>query len=216
MSATYNPLLSITLVHEYYAGATCPIALSPDTATHRIFRHHNILFRTQGPNHWQVLAEDDFSVADLAEDTHFRFDLRVLDRIVYYVSQHTDSLQAVEIDVAAAGRMFNIHIPASERYFEYICIPRYTGANVPVKMREERERIHIKATGRVSLPGVSVALRFVSEEKIKLSRLNGLNMQLWEVREAGERLISKEIPHPLPDHYSLLSSKDTITSLFYY
>jgi hypothetical protein len=87
----------------------------------------------------------------------------VRDALVYYVSREMD--KNVVIDMQTTEKQFNIHIPAVEKHLEYICIPKYTGAEVPVKMKEEKDRIRIKAAERVSLSGIPAVWRFISEEK---------------------------------------------------
>ena len=212
--ATYKTGLGIALTHGYYAGG-CPVELLPDAATNDIFRRHDILFRPQGANRWQLLVRDGFRTEDLAgEEMHFRFNLLVKDALVYYVSQEME--KNVVIDMQTVEKQFNIHIPAVEKYLEYICIPKYTGADVPVNMKEEKGRIRMKAVERVSLPDIPVAWRFVSEEKIRLEQRNPFKMQLLEIRKIGERMIGSEIPSPRPDRFSPTSPKDTITIFFYY
>jgi hypothetical protein len=212
---SYKTKLTVVLKHEYYLGNSCPVMLCPDAATVRIFNRYGILFRPQGANQWQLLVRDGFRTEDLAaEETRFHFNLLVRDELVYYVSQ--DMKSSVVIDIRTAGEQFDLHIPAVEKQLEYICIPKYIGADVPVKMKEEKGRIRLKAAERVSLPGVPAAWRFVSEEKIRLEQRNPLKMQLWEIRENGERMISGEISPPRPNRFSPVSPKDMVTTFFYY
>ena len=231
---TYKTGLDIHLKHEYYAGGICPVSLTPDARTARCFSRFDILFRNHADGACLIVKED-FHIRDLTdEEACFRFELRPRDAQFYHVTQtaagdETFSLndsssplvwKELEISTAgiAAGKQneITVNIRGVEKYYEYLCIPRYNPAGIRLKMTEEKNRTGLTGAEQVSLPDIPVVYRFATLEKIKLRQNSNLQMQLWEVRESGEREISKTIPNPQPGQFSPIRTQETVASFFYF
>lgn len=231
---TYKIGLSIHLRHEYYANGICPVSVTPDARTARCFSRFDILLRkhTDGV---RLLVKEDFRAEDLTdEDARFHFELRPQDALLYYVTQAVDgdetfslndsSTPAVwkelEINAAhiAAGKQseITVNIQGVERYYEYLCIPKYNPAGIRLKMTEEKNRAGLTEAEQVSLPDIPVVYRFTTLRKVKLRQNSALRMYLWEVRESGEREISKTVPNPQPDQFSPIRTPETVATFFYF
>ena len=232
---TYSAWLSIRLRHEYYADGRCPVSVAPDAQTARYLARFGMVLRRH-PDGVYLIAGERFRAEELTDETaHLRFELRPQDERLYYVTQAggggdeafalNDSpapavWKALELNTAAiaAGkqREITVNMQGVEKYCEYLCIPKYNPAGLRLKMTEEKNRTGLTEAEPVSLPGIPVAYRFATLEKVKLRQNSALRMSLWEVRESGEREISKAVPNPQPDQLSPMRTPETIASFFYF
>jgi hypothetical protein len=234
----YRTELHIALRHEYYPSGNCPVSLSPTVETARFLTRQDMLFRKQNANNWLLVSQND--LASMAAP-YLRFALQATDHTLYYVTRtwkpnpaftiestmgrlvetrHATSLQlSIDVSYLVENKQKEIIIEAEteEKQLEFLCIPKFNGADIPLRMTEEKQRIQVKEdTGRATLPDGTTARRFVTAEKVKLRQDNGIKMQLWETRERGERLISAAIPCPQPMQPSPFNPKDMLTRIHYY
>jgi hypothetical protein len=237
----YSTELHIALRHEYYLSGNYPVSLSPTAETARFLARYDMLFRKQNANNWLLVSQNDLASIAVVETRratslrYLRFALHATDHTLYYVTRAWKpnpaftvesamghgAWQTLSIDVQylVKNKQKEIIVEAEteEKYLEFLCIPKFNGADIPLRMTEEKQRIQVKEdTERATLPDSTVARRFVTTEKIKLRQDNGIKMQLWEAREMGERLISTTIPCPQPLQPSLFSPKDMLTHIHYY
>lgn len=233
---TFSIWFSILLSHEYYVKRSCPLSLIPSEQTEKFFKRRTLLFLHQDANKWLVLKDADCPVEELS-DVDFPFlslGLRPAEKEFYYVSgaikenhlftvteqKSPGDWKVLEIStdllIREKAEEVRIEIESVRKFQEYILIPKYQRADTKIKLVEEREKIRFRETGKVLLPGISGALRFVTEEEVKLVQGNDFKIQLWEIRENGERLISECVPAPAPDACSVLDPKNFLTSYFYY
>jgi hypothetical protein len=237
----YRTELHIALRHEYYPSGNCPVSLTPTAETVRFLARYDMLFRKQNANNWLLVSQSDLAsiiVVEMRRATSLRylqFALHATDPTLYYVTRTWKPNLAFTVKSATVPGMWQtlsidvsylvenkqkeiiIEVEAEEKYLEFLCISKYNGADIPLRMMEEKQRIQVKEdTGRATLPDGTIARRFVTAEKVKLRQDNGIKMQLWETREMGERLISAAIPCPQPMQPSPFSPRDMLTHIHYY
>ncbi|MDR0687883.1 MAG: hypothetical protein LBF55_04235 [Prevotellaceae bacterium] len=226
----YEAVLSIALRHEYYPSGFCPVSLAPTAETARLLARRGILFRRQKANSWLLVAQNA-----LAEPDFLHFNLTAGSDTLYYVTRAWKENPAVRVEAASAPKVWQtltvdvqylaengqaeitVEAESEEKYLEFLCIPRFSGADIPLRMAEEKRRIQVKESPKkATLPDGTEARCFVTAEKVKLRLNSGIKMLLWEVRENGERLIGNAIDSPAPSQPSLRSPRDTVTRFYYY
>lgn len=233
---TFSIWFSVLLSHAYYVKSSCPVSLVPAGKTESFFKKRNILFLHHNANKWLVLKDADLPAEELA-DADFpviSLGLRPSEKDFYYVSgaikgnslftvteqKGPDNWKVLEIMtdslIREKAEEIRIEIDSVSKFQEYILIPKYQRADTKIKLVEEREKIRFRETGKVLLPQTPEAFRFVTEEEVKLVQGTDFKIQLWEIRENGERLISECVPAPAPDACSVLDPKNFLTSYFYY
>lgn len=235
-SECYKKWVTITILHEYYVRTSCPVNLEPLEEIKSIFKKHNILLIQQKVTQWCLFFENKLDLNDLLLNKYkFIFGLYPQSEKFHYLSLKSTSIndafslhdapmsnawRNVELNlqyiISNNLQKIDIQIASPEKYYEYICIPKYYNSDVKLKLKEEQNRIEFNEEKFQPITDIQDAIRFVSKEKIKLSDGNNLKMQLWEVRNSGERLISNFIPNPQPDELSLSNPQDTITTYFYF
>lgn len=233
---TFSIWFSILLSHAYYVKRPCPLSLIPSEQTERFFKRHALLFLHRDANKWLVLKDADCPAEEFS-DADFPFlslGLRPAEKEFYYVSgairenslftvtepESPGDWKVLEINtdslIREKAEEIRMEIEPVSKFQEYILIPKYQRTDTKIKLVEERDKIRFRETGKVLLPGISEAFRFVTEEEVKLVQGNDFKIQLWEIRENGERLISECVPAPAPDACSVLDPKNFLTSYFYY
>ena len=229
----YREWLRIEISHEYFGDRVCPAMLVPEAATAVWLQRQGILVRNRHAGQCLLLARGEIVLAD--EDVDLQFEIRVADARFHYVSGSCEANRVfavsdsevcgvwkkITIDprllAAKQSKHLTIRIKACEKYIEYLCIPKYNKTDLNLRMSGSDDSLRlINPPERVALPGIPAAWKFVSKEKVRLSRTGESNAKLWEIRNHGERIIGNAIPFPLPEQYSPLSPKDTITRFFYY
>lgn len=228
-SEKYTCRLNIEIVHEYYVNTLPPVILTPTAETVALLKKQNILFRNTANGSCAFLIESGFSFDD---GYKLRIELRPSDHKFYYVSQSVSVHEFInvydsdlpnvwkimEIDTEKINsdniNDLKINIETFEKYYEYICIPKYCNDDIKVKLTDEKTEIK---TEKISLPGIQSAFRFITKDKIKLSQNNTvIKMHLWETKEYGDRLISSAVPNPLHTEISVIDPKNTLTTYFYF
>jgi hypothetical protein len=233
----YETIVNITLRHEYYPDGNCPVSLAPTAETARLLARYDMLFRKQNTNQWLLISQNPLVelVDDIGIMYALQFNLTANDETLYYVTRVWKTNSAIAIEAINAApkvwQTLRINIPylienkldgviieakSEEKFLEILCIPKFSGADIFLRMTEEKQRIQVKETGIAALPDGTAARRFVTTEKVKLQQNNGIRMLLWEVRENGERLIGNAIESPVPSQPSPFSTRDTITRFYYY
>jgi hypothetical protein len=213
ISNTCRVLQNIVVTHEYYTLAPCPVKIVPDEETLRIIKRYDLLLKATNANRWLLLAKENFDANDMPdEDKQLHFTLKAGSDMLHYVSEEGWGKAVVAVD----GKDATIRIAGREKYLEYICIPKYSSPDLSMKIREAKNRLSFRESVRITLQDIPVALRFVTEEKVKLMQQNEFKVQLWEIRESGERPAGEALSVPRPDSFSPVAPQDTITSYLYY
>ncbi|MDR1632380.1 MAG: hypothetical protein LBR97_05835 [Dysgonamonadaceae bacterium] len=231
----YETIVNIALHHEYYPDGNCPVSLAPTAKTAWLLARYDMLFRKQNANQWLLISQNS-----LVDDVGARcalplqFNITATDTTFYYVTRAWKANPAIAIEATNAPKAWQtltVNIPylienklnevmieaeSEEKFLEFLCIPKFNGADIPLQMTEEKQRIQVKETGMAALPDGTAARRFVTTEKVKLRQNSGIRMSLWEVHENGERLIGNAIESPLPSQPSPINPKDMITRIYYY
>lgn len=234
-SERYKLWLTISFSHEYYARTSCPVNLVILPETKLIFNKHNLLFLKQQTTQWDIFIEEKFDPNDLLNNEYkLTFGLYPQSEKFYYLSQTitvNDAFFLHDNTRSKAWRIAELNLPhiinnnlqkidiritSPEKRYEYICIPKYHHSNTKLKLVDERNSVEFNEEKFQPIADIQDALRFVSKEKIKLSENNNPKIQLWEIRDSGEKLISNVIPNPQPDERSFIDPKDTITTYFYF
>ncbi|MDR1679397.1 MAG: hypothetical protein LBR81_06410 [Prevotellaceae bacterium] len=229
----YEEWLSIELQHEYYGNAPCPATLVPDEETACLLKRNNILWKSHA-SQCLLLAGSKFSLP-VEEELYLRFDIRNTGEQFHYVSHSCEESEAFSIaesgiagvwktivlDVSSIIRNnlkhLPVHIRATEKYIEYLCIPKYGREDLKLQMTDDKDYFSlINPPEQLSLPAMPVVWRFVSKEKITLKQRVEAKTKLCEIRNYGERIIGNAIPFPRPEQFSPVSPRDTITTFFYY
>lgn len=232
----YRLWLTITISHEYFTRTSCPVNLEPLPETQFIFRKCNILFIRQQMAHWDLFIEEAFTPADLMiKEYKLIFGLYPQKRKFYYLSHNpdpkNDAFYLYPVPASKAWRNMELNLPyiinnnwqnidisvkSPEKHYEYICIPKYHNSNINLQLRDERNIIELYEEEFYPVADIRNARRFMSKERVKLSEDNDPKIQLVEMRDSGERLISNSIPNPQPDEFSLIDPEGTITTYFYF
>jgi hypothetical protein len=175
---------------------------------------YGLRMKATGANRWLLLSQGDFRAEDVPDDEkQLPFTLQAGNDMLHHVSEKGWNRVIIVVD----GKDTVIRIAGLEKYLEYIWIPKYGAPDLPLKMTEAKNRLRFKDAERIRLADdVPVALRFVSEAKVKLTQQNEFIAQLWEIRENGERLTGEVFSVPQPDRFSSIAPKNTITSYLYY
>jgi hypothetical protein len=230
----YSLWLTIVLNHEYYGSDNFPAALVINAETSAKFQKLDFLFEELSPNKYIILIPENFDFDNLIkEEIYFRIGIKILDRQIYYVTDSINSSKFFRINdfsqkgiwktlelnlnniVTQQKKTIEIDISSVKKYYEYILIPKYTPKDAIIALSEEKKQITFSKS-KIGIPGTLEVFQFISEEKVKLTQQNKIKTQLWEIRENGEKLISKEIPNPKPDSYSPIDPQNSITTYFYY
>ncbi len=234
--STYKVWFRFMLSHEYYAKTSCPVLLAPSEETKLLFKKSNLIFRQINNGEYWVLKEEKFQEHDLLdEQPRLSFDLYPLNHTFYYVSDKIEKQELffsvndekkprvwkpIELNIPylinRKPEEISVNITTVLKYYEYIFIPKYSKTATKIKLTEERNRITFKEAEQISLPDIPIAFRFLADKKIKLTQENNLKMQLWELKEHGDRLLSDQIPNPQPGECSLVDPKNVLTTYFYY
>lgn len=236
-SEKFKPWLTCSISHDYYVRTACPVTFEPAQDTLFALKKHNILFVSQQKTQWTLLVEENFDPKDLLEnECKLFFGLYPQNELFHYVSlisnTENNNFYLHDVPLSKWWKMMelnlqhiidnkvqdiSIKITSPEKYFEYVLIPKFHDANVNIKFSEERNRLTFVQGDQDFLAELGTIFPFRSEEKVKLSEDNErIKTLLWEVRDSGERLISTYIPNPKPNEISIINSKDTITSYFYF
>ena len=234
-SGKYETWFCITLSHEYYENGICPISLIPSTESKNFFRRSNILFLQQRDNSWILLKEKNVQSTELYDDDFqkMHFHLQHSKTAIYYNSDgiyENDSFSATNTSYANTWKTIeldtgniikndlaeiNIKIATVYKNYEFILIPKHH-KNLQIKLVEIRNKIQFEVLEQLLLPNIGDVYRFLSKEKIKLTDSNNLKIQLWEIKETGERLLCNTIPIPQPEQISLIDPKNALSTYFYF
>lgn len=217
----YQIWCDITITHDYYPPQKVPIELSPDRDTKVYLLRNKILFKKIEPNHWGLLKQMKENSEINPYGLSFHIKARNSDfhhvTLLPFDARNPALFQSFHIpDEKENKGQIRWHIPATEKYFEYICIPQYYTGDSVLRLRENKNLFEIEGPDKVHLPDAGEVFRFVSKKQIPLRQIYPYKVQLWEIRDSGERLISDRIPCPQPSSRSLFYPNDTITTYYYF
>lgn len=230
----YAVWYEIKISHDYYPDNFVPLELLPTNETRIYMLRNNILLRKNREGYWSLLKPAGEKPEE--KEAGLSFEIRITSPDFYYVTgrdvratetsytlsdpQYPSAwkiftIQPLETEEEVL-RQINWKIPTVEMYFEYICIPKYSQVDLHLKMIDDKNEFQIKGPEKVDLAGDKEVLRFVTKDPIPLRNTYKYKMQLWEVRDSGERLMSDNIPCPNPSERSIYSPNDTITTYYYF
>lgn len=232
----YRLWLTITISHEYFTQTHCPVILDPLPETQFIFKKCNIMFIRQHTTRWDLFIEEKFNPEDLLmKEYKVIFGLVPQNRKFYYLSLNPttkhDTFCSHSAPASKTWRNIDLNLPyiinnnlqnidisvkSPEKHYEYVCIPKYHNSNINLQLRDERNIIELHEKEFYPVADIRNARRFMSKERVKLSEDNDPKIQLVEIRDSGERVISNSIPNPQPDEFSLIDPEGTITTYFYF
>lgn len=231
----YEIWCTFEIRHEFYTDDRVPLVLLPDQQTRLLLAKYNIILRQQMKNQWVMLKPKDESLFSNKEDLVLRFELQVTSEAFYYSTREYEP-KANDIfrvgDTSKPGIWRTLEMPFRENtdeehkhivlalqskqmYFEFLFIPKYTAAK-DIRLREEKGLLQFGEPKEQILFDETMVYQFVSTEPVSLRKNYKYKVQLWEVRNSGERLLSGCIPCPDPGNQSVLRPQDTITTYFYF
>jgi len=230
----YEVWFDLKITHDYYSNSHVPLTFTPTDETRILLLKNRLFLKNIASNHWVILRITG-EVTE-TENKELAFEIRSTDNDFYYVTgkeeqkdelpytledpQYPGIWKIMKIkpekgETGMANQILHI-IPSVEKYFEFICIPKFHSGDISLRMTEDKNRFQIEEPEIISMPDKTNAIRFVSKDKIPLKKIYKYKVRLWEIRESGERLISDSIPCPSPSNISVFHSNDTITSYYYF
>ncbi len=221
--------------HEYYGSVPVPLVLEPSADTRILLRKQGVLFRQTAWGRWVLLRPTHLNLAD--ENGAYRFIVRPTDEDWWYVTLNEDG--AVQSSnflmeksaVPGAWRELLLPLKAQDdeknaevvislsslkKLWEFILIPKFTPEATQLMLTERAVGLTFSAVEKVQLFKNFEAYRATSTQPMTLLKNAPHRIQLWEVRDSGDRLLSNAVPVPRCTEASVLDAKNAITTYFYY
>ncbi|MCD8031802.1 MAG: hypothetical protein LUF85_13525 [Bacteroides sp.] len=229
-SSSHHIRMVLEITHDYYRGDSVPVELIPDLFTQRRMTREGMLLKKQKGNRWLLLQSGEPPAEP--EEGNFVFDLCVNSPSFHYVTMEKQSgkdytygatsrpgsWKTLIFSLPQTGEVkeVNVHLCGRSKFLEFLCIPRYTAPACLLRLAERTQLLACSGPESRMLFGHIPAFRFVTSQQVLLRSRYTLCFSLWEVRKAGERLLTRELPLPAADSISPVSPKDTITTYFYF
>lgn len=225
----YEIWFTIRVSHEYYENENCPILIEPSGETRDFLQRNKIIYKKRARNQWVLLAQFENFSPEI--NNALFFEIIPKDNMFYYVTEQSSKKNNDNYTLESnpnAGKWMNLLIyvdnikeevdikfNSKSKYWEFVIIPRHISNTSTLKIEEKRKTIKFGNIEETQFPGVEKAFRVSTKEKNKLNNKSNYVIRLYEVRENGERLLSRYIPLPHPDSFSITQPNDTITTYFY-
>lgn len=225
----YKIWFSIRINHSYYEGKVCPVSLYPKEETLSFLNRNDIIFRNQDKDKWVCIASVNH-IMEADEDMLLEFEIIPFDNLLYYVSGEP-FIQTEEYVISkdsGDGKWIKLSIPLNRlqkeitinlegvnKYWEYIVVPKYQDKNIKLKLKEHQDQPVFQEVKTIEHPSMGEVFYAISKEKVRLKDSYQCKIQLLEIQEEGEHVLSNNLPLPRPDAISVLNPADTITTYFY-
>lgn len=238
----YIRLGGFRITHAYYTSSACPLDMLWSAEFVSIAKKMGLFLYKSEANFWCFCMSDTDLLKHRAEliseeSIILKLDLVPLQNDFYYVT--TSAIKVEEIydwgiskDALKMGVWRNVEISIKklfdlenssicyqidsiEKYWEYLIICKRKIPPYDIVLSEESKQLNFHSQEIVSLPDGRNAYRFLSKERICLSQEKKYKIQLHEVRDKGNRLISDYIANPLYDQASVFSPTNTLSSYIY-
>jgi len=231
-SEKYKVWFSLRVVHDYYESDYCPIRMKilPDTL--HLFKKYGILCRRTKFNQWSFLTQN-LEIEEDEDTANLYFELIPEDNILHYLTDvlinnqeeknyeikfSTEINKWINLIIPIGKHMTDIDISlnSKSKYLEYIIINRYQKDNIKQKIEEKQKRIKFTESQIVEDLSLGEGFCIISTNKIKIKQsYKNFTLQLFEIKNNGERILCNNLPFPKPQEASLLRPYDTITAYYY-
>ncbi len=228
--SSHHIRMVLQITHDYYRSDSVPVELIPDLCTQRRMSREGMLLKKQKGNRWLLLQGG--APPGEPEGEQFVFDLCVTSPVFHYVTMEKQSgkdytygaasrpgnWKSLILTLPYTGEVkeVNVYLCGRSKFLEFLCIPRYTAPGCLLRLAERTQSLVCSGPEPWMLFGHTPAFRFVTSQQVLLRSRYPLCFSLWEVLQAGERLLTRELPLPAADSISPVSPKDTITTYFYF
>ncbi|MHA3787036.1 hypothetical protein ACX0HA_02405 [Flavobacterium hauense] len=235
--ATYTAWITIKITHDYFIKDRNCITIVPTRETHKALTRAGIIIKQTDSCTWLLLKEESLNEI-IEEDLIGAMDFCLMntDAGFYYYTDNNVAEGKPVWELAAVGKngiwktltvnidrtllqqketTVNIVISSPKKFMEFLIIAK-SGNRPPLTMREDNGKLVFKHSD-VDFPGEPQPVyRFVTDKPVALKEVYNYSIQLWEIKESGESLLSNNIPFPKTTAASMINSQNTISSYFYF
>jgi hypothetical protein len=235
-TATYTAWITIKIRHNFFVNGRNCITIVPTRDTHKLLTRAGVIIKQSDSNTWLLLkqeGQDEIMEEDLVGQLDFC--LMNIDSGFYYYTENAVEDGKPVWELAEVGKngiwktltinvdkgllaqktTIDIAIGSPEKFLEFLIIAK-SGNQSPLTLREDNDKL-VFTRSEVDFPGEpSPVYRFITNEPVALKEAYNYKIQLWEVKENGESLLSSNIPFPKTWATSVINSQNTISSYFYF
>lgn len=235
-TATYTAWITIKIKHDFFVNGNNCITIVPTRDTHKLLTRAGIIIKQSDSSTWLLLKQEGQNEI-MEEDLIGQLDfcLMTTDAGFYYYTDNavTDGKPVwelatvgkngiwktltINVDKAllAQKTAIDIAISSPEKFLEFLVIAK-SGNRPQLTLREDNDKL-IFTQSEVDFPGEPLPVyRFTTNKPVALKEAYSYRIQLWEVKENGESLLSNGVPFPKAAAVSVINSPNTISSYFYF
>jgi hypothetical protein len=225
---------TISVEHEYYGSAPIPVQLEASVDTLLLLQRQGILFRQTAWGRWTLLRPKYSALAN--ENGVCQFAIFPTDEEWWYVTADDDEKQLGNFIVKKSNTFgiwrelllplkaledeknaeVNIVFGSKKKLWEFIFIPKFTPEATQLELRARNKELTFSAAEKVDFFKDFEAYRITSTQPVTLLKNAPHSLQLWEVRDSGDRLLSSAVPVPRCTEASVFDAKNAVTTYFYY
>jgi hypothetical protein len=235
-SATYSAWITIKITHDFFVNGRNGITIVPTRDTHKLLTRAGIIIKQSDSSTWlllkqegqnEIIEEDligqlDFCLMNTDSGFYYYTDDAVEEGKPVWELAHVGKngiwkTLTINVDKAllAQKTIIAIAIGSPEKFLEFLVIAK-SGNRPPLALREDNGKL-VFTQSEVDFPGEPLPVyRFITKEPVALKEAYNYRIQLWEVKENGESLLSNGIPFPKTSAASVINSQNTISSYFYF
>lgn len=236
-TATYSVWITIKITHDYFVKERNCITIVPTRETHKALTRAGILVKQSDSCTWLLLKEEGLSEI-IEEDLVGVMDFCLMNTEAgfYYYTDNNVAEGKPVWQLATVGKngiwktltvnvdkellkqkatTIDIAIGSPEKFLEFLVIAR-SGNRPALELREDNGKLVFNQSD-VDFPGEPLPVyRFITDKPVALKEVYNYSIQLWELKESGESLLSNNIPFPKTAAASMINSQNTISSYFYF
>lgn len=241
----FNIIFKLCILHDYFIDMICPgIQICPDKESLRILNNNQWVFKQTNKNEWVLVGDISRSLTNFLSSSHDIIHLKATisdSRFLYYTDSllpksssdteiqcHADenSYRSFEITFPITKEMLeealanhpaeqNLQYASFHRYWEYLLISRtVTDEFKDIYLFDAEGTIAFGATELINW-NERKTYCIQSLKPIRLKEHYSTNIQLFEKRVLGKKLLIKNIQPPIPGQF-ISEKKDTIQQLIYF
>lgn len=220
-SESYTTILRIHVNHDYYDELPVPVELQPEDQ--QLLRKYNMQLKRSN-NTWNLFGtprkRDEFrsdieSLIFIVKPTNpaFHFVSHALDVSNPDYAVLEDTL-VKKIQISTEKEQVKIRISATAKYYEYILFRKKLDDEQIVEIIDAANLVEFESPQLTSWENGEQVIRYVSKEKVKLSRKNKSQFSLVERSTYGERILLNNMIVPKPHSASLYDPHHAITAFY--
>lgn len=235
-TATYTAWITIKINHDFFVNGRNCMTIVPTRDTHKLLTRAGIIIKQSDSSTWLLLKQEGLN--EIMEENligQLEFCLMNTDPGFYYYTDDAVADGKPVWELAAVGKngiwktltinvdkallaqktVIDIAISSPEKFLEFLVIAK-SGNRPPLALREDNDKLVFNQS-EVDFPGEPLPVyRFITSKPIALKEAYNYRIQLWEVKDNGESLLSSGVPFPKTAAISMINSKNTISSYFYF